>query len=894
MMTMRPLMRILPLSCGLVLALTATAERVCLDLRGGGTKGPAAKALLSSAASPADAAVRRTQCGAGASVVRPLAVGDELALRLFDDVSLSLCLRTRTRTAFADAAFLAASGGADGLLDAVVLQTPEGLQVDVQVPAANRAYTVVSDRAATTVREFVPKAGETTRCVAPEPDLAAAALAAGDDASGDVTVDEDGLVTVDLLVAYDIGAAAYAESRGGLTNFADVAVAKMNTALANNGLAELFRFRLVGVTAVAAKGTDVEDALYAIRDGEDGWRSVKTARETAGADVVTTLIDTGSAYGTTGIGWALNSTDFAAFAGHAYNVCAIRAVESGHTMTHEVGHNMGAGHATAVNPATCSPGPQLYDCSAGYYFKGTDNAFYHTIMAYNADGYGKTYVGAPLFSSPDCSWAGAVAGDEDHDNAWTIRSTYVAVSKWRTPPEPPDPTRSDPPEAFPQTTAAEDSAFQFAGTLEVSLAAPEGVEGAVFYTVDGSDPTGPDAVRYESPFAIDRSTLVRAVFVGEGRKPSSEVRALYLERHYPVLPGEWTTDVEGAVDCAGRDGNLIVVLRTADAAGACAAFDRVAGGREFLAWAAVNGIYLIVADDDRFCDARAAVSYFDSLFAAAWDQPVGTSALPALAFARPNAPKVALGAAVLGGTAPAVGDVAYDGTAETLVGGLASVLSITLPKAPTVSPDNEIVKKFPFWLEMEIPDAKGEIHYTLDGSLPTATSGFVYEDTFRVKTQGATLAAATWINGVSLSSPFVFRTYDTKAGRYGTQTTPVPVPHVWLATTCGGGGLTDAEYETLAKGDSDGDTYLNWEEYLCGTDPLAGSEAPNGVPRCTIRLTDGTPIVSGNIEVPAAAAAEGWTMAVRGSPDLQTWEPVDWTLHRFFRLAVEKQAAEDQ
>ena len=155
--------------------------------------------------------------------------------------------------------------------------------------------------------------------------------------------------------------------------------------------------------------------------GSARQRDERLARETAGADVVTTLIDTGSAYGTTGVGWALNSTDFAAFAGHAYNVCAVRAVESGHMMTHEVSHNMGAGHATAVNPATCSPGPQLYDCSAGYYFTGTDNVSYHTIMAYNADGYGKTYVGAPLFSSPDCSWAGTVAGDDDHDNAWTLR-----------------------------------------------------------------------------------------------------------------------------------------------------------------------------------------------------------------------------------------------------------------------------------------------------------------------------------------------------------------------------------------------------------------------------------------------------------------------------------------
>ena len=93
--------------------------------------------------------------------------------------------------------------------------------------------------------------------------------------------------TVDILVAFDRNAAAYANRNGGVADFALTAVSKMNTALANNGLDEQFWFRLVGTMEVAAEATDVHAALEAIRDSETGWAEIKTKRDEVGVDATT-------------------------------------------------------------------------------------------------------------------------------------------------------------------------------------------------------------------------------------------------------------------------------------------------------------------------------------------------------------------------------------------------------------------------------------------------------------------------------------------------------------------------------------------------------------------------------------------------------------------------------
>ncbi len=157
----------------------------------------------------------------------------------------------------------------------------------------------------------------------------------------------------------------------------------------------------------------------------DGWR------DTYGADLVAMLVDTGSAYGTVGIGYLL--TTYSGSPAYGFTVSAIRSVDISHTLTHEIGHNLGAHHSKFQTP---SPGPNsaLNSYSAGWYFTGTNATKYHTIMAYNSDGYGNMYTEAPLFSTPLLSYQGTVAGHAvDGDNSRTIRQTMDAVAAYRPP-----------------------------------------------------------------------------------------------------------------------------------------------------------------------------------------------------------------------------------------------------------------------------------------------------------------------------------------------------------------------------------------------------------------------------------------------------------------------------
>ncbi len=72
-----------------------------------------------------------------------------------------------------------------------------------------------------------------------------------------------------------------------------------------------------------------------------------------------------------------------------------------------------------------------------------------------------------------------------------------------------------------------------------------------------------------------------------------------------------------------------------------------------------------------------------------------------------------------------------------------------------------------------------------------------------------------------------------------TVSTPVPVPYTWLAQYPVA-GQSDADYETAARADSDGDGHAAWQEYLAGSVPTnahsffqAGIAVSNGTPRLT-------------------------------------------------------------
>ena len=372
-----------------------------------------------------------------------LAVGDEVAVSLFDDAETVLTILEEAPSASGGKSFLASSTGHDGIANAVVVQSGDGLQVDVQEYDRRIVYSVFSSQSGVLVKELrqtekpiVPGASRrvpvepsenSPEVPAPRSDLSVSAAA------------QSTRTLVDVLVVFDQLASSWANSNGGgAANFAEVAVQKMNTALSNSGLKDDFRFRLVGVKEVEGQGalgytdgTPLEMILDCIPGNGTlngyRWGNLREYRDDANADIVCVLTDTGYSFGVVGIGYALTQSTAVYFANSAYNVCAIRAVAEGHTMTHEVGHNMGAGHS---DRQASSPGPQYYSYSSGYYFH-VGSSGYGTVMSYNSDGYGNTYALVPYFSTPNCTYNGVAVGDSSHDNARTLRNNFAMVAEFR-------------------------------------------------------------------------------------------------------------------------------------------------------------------------------------------------------------------------------------------------------------------------------------------------------------------------------------------------------------------------------------------------------------------------------------------------------------------------------
>ena len=415
---------------GCLMAVATWGKSHSIDLRQPLAKTGGRAALMAAPASAPDAEagmLRTTDLDVGAADVGEVAVGDELVFTLFDDVRIALSLKRQMPSPLGGDVFLAEANGYDGVKNAVVLRTADGLTIDVQDYLNKKVYKVLSTPAGVTVQEVEAKGGGTCGCDTLEPPLpqAAPVASAARQAPRLLSSSGPGDTCVDILVAYDKNAATWANSNGGITNFAQLAVQKMNYAISNTGLDEKFWFRLVGVVQLSVYTGDLNTALDGATYGNGGWAAVKAKRDEVGADIVTVLIDTGSAYGTTGLGWSLKTTDFGSFSEYAYNACSVRSVAQSHTMTHEVGHNMGCGHSDVQSS---SPGPQLYEYSAGYYFSA-GGAKYHTIMAYGTEGPGGTEV--PYFSSPDYAYKNVAVGNASHDNTLTLSRTFAGVAQWR-------------------------------------------------------------------------------------------------------------------------------------------------------------------------------------------------------------------------------------------------------------------------------------------------------------------------------------------------------------------------------------------------------------------------------------------------------------------------------
>ncbi|MBR4354106.1 MAG: CotH kinase family protein [Kiritimatiellae bacterium] len=383
-----------------------------------------------------------------------LAVGDQVALTLAEDLAFTLRIVSAPPPGIAGQSFIANVEGAGA--SAILKATKKGLRVTIDDFEHSKLYTatyrdgevkVKIDDTSSSGPEECGTCGESLELPAIEttdttPVTAKRKLLA---TSGDAFQMAAQKSVVDILVAFDQGAKAWAENVsnwGGQTDdsieeFADYAVGKMNTVLANSQLDDKFCYRLVGVIEIDGTWTAINNALLlSMRAREGAFAKLSQLRDKYGADTITLLVNRTSGT-TSGIGFEYDEKYQypSSFDGmnYACNVCDSNTVYSRYTMSHETGHNMGCGHS---NRQGDNSGPGRFSYSCGYHFTDTSNVKRHTVMAYEyaGDGDNDKHIAIPYFSAPGISpteYGCALGVEGINDNRQTLQMTHADIASLR-------------------------------------------------------------------------------------------------------------------------------------------------------------------------------------------------------------------------------------------------------------------------------------------------------------------------------------------------------------------------------------------------------------------------------------------------------------------------------
>ncbi len=248
-----------------------------------------------------------------------------------------------------------------------------------------------------------------------------------DSVSGpDVSYSSDGII--EIMIVWSLDAAQGAAAKG-TTIQAEIAqaVSQINTAYANSNVTQRVQMVESGGVNYSASDESLTD-LTRLQSPMDGYMDeVHVLREAEKADCVV-LITNGWTGSIIGQGYALEYYNRLYFSNYAFAVVD-RHYFYYHTLTHELGHNMGAGHERD-NPS--SPGPQYKEephYSCGYHYAASSTDHWHTMMSYSHDGSYKI----EHFSNPYVDFEGnptGLPGDQGTDNARTLDDTMHIVDSF--------------------------------------------------------------------------------------------------------------------------------------------------------------------------------------------------------------------------------------------------------------------------------------------------------------------------------------------------------------------------------------------------------------------------------------------------------------------------------
>lgn len=218
-------------------------------------------------------------------------------------------------------------------------------------------------------------------------------------------------ITIDVMVLHTASVASkYVDVEKDLIA---LTIEEANESFRNSGLGNI-RLRLIHSQPIDYDEADGEhfDHLYRMVDGMGPFKPVRKLRDEKRADIVALIVDDASGCGL--------STRVAADANEAYVVAHHSCAAVSHSLTHEIGHIIGARHDRNLDKAM-TPFPYGHG-----YVNGTK---WRDVMSYKESCGGCPRL--PFFSSPVIKVRGERAGTLDTDNARVILEQAERVSKFR-------------------------------------------------------------------------------------------------------------------------------------------------------------------------------------------------------------------------------------------------------------------------------------------------------------------------------------------------------------------------------------------------------------------------------------------------------------------------------